>query len=96
MTHDLGACYPTNVKLYTYTVIIHPAEPNETGYWVEVPALPGCFTQGETFEEAVAHAQEAIEGHLEALAKAGEPIPEEPVPATPVESRLIVRAPLAV
>ena len=33
-----------------YTVILHPAE--EGGYWAEVPALPGCFSQGETVEEA--------------------------------------------
>ncbi|NJL90048.1 MAG: type II toxin-antitoxin system HicB family antitoxin [Coleofasciculaceae cyanobacterium SM2_1_6] len=43
--------------------IIHPAE--EGGYWAEVPALPGCFTQGETKEEVIANLQEAIEGWLE-------------------------------
>ncbi|TEU04674.1 MAG: type II toxin-antitoxin system HicB family antitoxin, partial [Dehalococcoidia bacterium] len=42
-----------------YTVIIVPEE--EGGYSVEVPALAGCYTQGETREEAIAMAKEAIE-----------------------------------
>ncbi|MBI3248487.1 MAG: type II toxin-antitoxin system HicB family antitoxin [Deltaproteobacteria bacterium] len=46
-----------------YTVLIHTAE--EGGYWVEVPALPGCFFQGETLDEALENAHEAIELHLE-------------------------------
>jgi predicted RNase H-like HicB family nuclease len=43
--------------------IIHPAE--EGGYWAEVPALPGCFTDGETMEEIMANLQDAIQGWLE-------------------------------
>ena len=42
--------------------IIHEAE--EGGYWAEVPALPGCFTQGETMEEVTANLREAVEGWL--------------------------------
>jgi len=38
---------------------------------VTVPALPGCVTQGEDYEEAVAMAEECIQGYLEALAKVG-------------------------
>lgn len=48
-----------------YTVIIHQAE--EGGYWAEVPALPGCYSQGETLEEAMKNTQEAVEAHLKAL-----------------------------
>lgn len=48
-----------------YTVVLHPAE--EGGYWVEVPAFPGCYSQGETVEESMANAREAIETHIEAL-----------------------------
>lgn len=48
-----------------YTVILHPAE--EGGYWVDVPALPGCYSQGETVEETMANIRESIETHLEAL-----------------------------
>jgi predicted RNase H-like HicB family nuclease len=43
-------------------VIVHEAE--EGGYWAEVPAIPGCATQGETMEELLANVQEAIEGCL--------------------------------
>jgi len=43
-------------------VILHPAE--EGGYWAEVPAIPGCATQGETFEELLANLYEAVEGCL--------------------------------
>ena len=43
-------------------VIIHEAE--EGGFWAEVPALPGCATQGDTFEELLQNLYEAIEGYL--------------------------------
>ncbi|MEW5899475.1 MAG: type II toxin-antitoxin system HicB family antitoxin [Bacillota bacterium] len=49
------------------------------GFTVTVPALPGCATQGDTREEALARAQEAIEGFIEALKIIGEPIPESEV-----------------
>ncbi|PZV18557.1 MAG: type II toxin-antitoxin system HicB family antitoxin [Leptolyngbya sp.] len=42
--------------------IIHPAE--EGGYWAEVPALPGCITEGDTMEEVVANLKDAIAGWL--------------------------------
>ncbi|MEG3435604.1 type II toxin-antitoxin system HicB family antitoxin [Pannus brasiliensis CCIBt3594] len=43
-------------------VIIHPAE--EGGYWAEVPALPGCITEGDTEQEVIANLKDAIEGWL--------------------------------
>lgn len=43
-------------------VVVHEAE--EGGYWAEVPAIPGCATQGETLEELLANVHEAIEGCL--------------------------------
>jgi len=43
-------------------VIVHEAE--EGGFWGEVPAIPGCASQGETLEELMANLQEAIEGCL--------------------------------
>ena len=46
----------------TLKVVIHTAE--EGGFWAEVPALPGCVTQGETEEEVRANVREAIEGWL--------------------------------
>jgi len=43
-------------------VIVHKAE--EGGYWAEVPAIPGCATQGETYEELLRNLSDAIEGCL--------------------------------
>ena len=43
-------------------VIIHEAE--EGGYWAEVPSIPGCATQGESFEELLQNLYEAVEGCL--------------------------------
>ncbi|MGI8788536.1 MAG: type II toxin-antitoxin system HicB family antitoxin [Pyrinomonadaceae bacterium] len=43
-------------------VIVHEAE--EGGYWAEVPAIRGCATQGETFEELLKNLYEAVEGCL--------------------------------
>jgi predicted RNase H-like HicB family nuclease len=42
--------------------VVHEAE--EGGYWAEVPAIPGCASQGETLEELLANLREAIEGCL--------------------------------
>jgi len=82
------------MKKYAYTIKIEPAE--EGGFVVTVPALPGCVTQGETYEEAVAMAQECIEGFLECLVKLGQPIPREIEPVKATKGYLMVRAPLAV
>jgi predicted RNase H-like HicB family nuclease len=43
-------------------VVVHDAE--EGGFWAEVPAIPGCATQGETMEELLRNLHEAIEGCL--------------------------------
>ena len=43
-------------------VVVHEAE--EGGYWAEVPAIPGCATQGDSFEELLQNLYEAIEGCL--------------------------------
>ena len=43
-------------------VVVHEAE--EGGYWAEVPAIPGCATQGDTYEELMQNVHEAIEGCL--------------------------------
>ena len=43
-------------------VVVHEAP--EGGYWAEVPAIPGCATQGETFEELLQNLYEAVEGCL--------------------------------
>ena len=43
-------------------VIVHEAE--EEGYWAEVPAIPGCATQGRTLDELLSNVHEAVEGCL--------------------------------
>jgi predicted RNase H-like HicB family nuclease len=70
-----------------YTFIIHVAE--EGGYWVEVPALPGCLSQGETVEEALENMKEAVELHIEALKAEGQEIPVD-------EGFIIGRMPITV
>ncbi len=59
----------------TYTVHIEPAE--EGGFVAFFPALPGCQTQGETFDEVVAMAKDALAGYLQTLREHGQPIPRE-------------------
>jgi predicted RNase H-like HicB family nuclease len=49
----------------------------EGGYTVIVPSLPGCVTYGETVDEAIAMAKEAIELYIETLKKHDENIPLE-------------------
>ncbi len=63
------------MSTYTYTVILEP-EP-EGGYVVHCPSLPGVVTEGETVEEALAMARDAITGYFESLRKDGLPIPQE-------------------
>jgi len=58
-----------------YTVIFHHAK--GCGYWAEVPVLPGCYSQGNTMEEAMRNIKEAIESHLEALRDDKQEIPSE-------------------
>jgi predicted RNase H-like HicB family nuclease len=61
---------------YRYTIFLHP-DPEEGGYTVTVPALPGCVTQGDKLEEAIAMAKDAIRLYVESLRADGEVIPLE-------------------
>lgn len=63
------------LKIAKYTAIFEPAE--EGGYVVSVPALPGCVTEGDTFEEALEMVKDAIQGYVYSLRKHGEEVPEE-------------------
>jgi antitoxin HicB len=60
-------------KMSKFLVYIEPAE--EGGYIVSCPQLPGCVTQGETVEEAIAMIKDAIQGYIASLKKHGEPLP---------------------
>ena len=56
--------------MQNYAVVIH--EDPEGGFWGEVPALPGCYSQGETVEELKHNIREAIAGVLEVLREQGQ------------------------
>ncbi len=59
-----------------YTIVLVP-EPEEGGCSVFVPALPGCVTHGQTVEECIENAKEAIAVYIESLEAHGEPVPED-------------------
>ncbi|MBI5328685.1 MAG: type II toxin-antitoxin system HicB family antitoxin [Deltaproteobacteria bacterium] len=58
-------------------IIVHKAE--EGGFWAEAPALPGCYTQGDTWEELLQNLYEAIEACLSVDAEGIELKPEDKV-----------------
>ena len=63
------------MKAYTYRVIVEPDENNT--FHAFVPALPGCHTWGETFDEARRNVRDAIDAYLRSLKSDGESIPED-------------------
>lgn len=76
-------------KVLKYTVIFEPAE--EGGFVVTVPALPGCITQGDTFEEAKQMAKDAIKGYISVLKEDKEPIPIESEET--IETKILIPVP---
>ena len=62
------------MKVYDFKVILEPDE--ESGYVVTCPSLSGCYSQGETIDEALSNIREAIELCLEDLNERGEEIPD--------------------
>jgi len=69
-------------KNYTYTIILKP-QPNGV-FTVNVPALPGCITEGVNMKEALANAKEAIELYVETLIEDKKPIPKDQKPVTKI------------
>jgi len=67
-----------------YTVILEPDDEGK-GFTVEVPALPGCITEGDNIEDALSNAKEAIELFIETLKEIGKPIPED-VPVSDIRT----------
>ena len=59
-----------------YTVLLE-SDPEQGGYTVTVPALPGIVTEGDTLEEAISMAKDAIALHIEGLIAHSLPVPEE-------------------
>lgn len=81
-------------RTYTYTIRLEPAE--EGGYTVTVPALPAIVTEGDTYEEAVAMARDAIQVYLQSLIEAGKRIPVEEPRREALAVRVQVKPPAAV
>jgi antitoxin HicB len=76
-----------------FTVVLTP-EPEAGGYSVSVPALPGCFSQGDTFEEALVSIREAIGLHIWSMVMDGEVIPPDVTPiVTSVDAEPVVGHP---
>lgn len=67
------------MRMNRYTLLLVPDQ-EEGGYTVTVPALPGCITEGDSLEEAMANAKDAIRLYLEDLIANGEPAPLEGEP----------------
>jgi antitoxin HicB len=74
------------MRHYQFTVLLEPDLEEPHRYNVRVPTLPGCLTYGESIEDALANAREAITGYLAVLIKSGAavPIEDHPVIATSV------------
>ena len=63
------------MQYYTFEIVIEK-EAEDEGYSAYSPALPGCFSNGGTVEEAKRNMREAIELHLQSLLAHGQPIPQ--------------------
>jgi predicted RNase H-like HicB family nuclease len=75
---DNNVARPITLQLtVTITALVHP-EPQVGGYSAEVPALPGCYTQGETLEEVRDNLREAVEGWLSSAHDAAAHHPAKP------------------
>jgi predicted RNase H-like HicB family nuclease len=77
----------------TYSLLIEPDE--DGGYLAYFPALTGCHTWGETYEDAVKNAEEVLLGYLEALRKNGEAIPFEEYSSAEVSLGVMVNLPVS-
>jgi len=75
-------------EIFNYTVVFEPAE--EGGFIVYVPSLPGCYTQGETLDEAYQMAQDAIYGYIKTLQEFKKEIPKE------TKNSIIARVPVKI
>ena len=67
-----GRAYNSSMKHLTLPIVV---EADGDGYFVSCPTLQGCYSQGDTYEDAVANIKDAITGYLASLKKHNEPIP---------------------
>jgi len=63
------------VKFYTFEIVVEK-EPEDEGYLAFRPTLPGCFSNGNTIEDARRNMREAVQQHIESLLAHGQPIPQ--------------------
>lgn len=77
---------------YQFTVVLEPDIEEPHRYNVHVPALPGCLTYGESIEDALANAREAITGFVAVLIELGKPVPCESNPIIAATS--VISAPV--
>ena len=62
-------------EVMEYSVVVHQAE--EGGFWAEVPALPGCYSHGESVEETLGNLREAIALYTDVLRDEGQDAPRD-------------------
>lgn len=76
-------------KVLKYTAVFEP-DKEVGGYTVTIPSLPGCISEGDTFEEALKNIQEAASLYLEVMKRKKEEIPSEDsgVIIAPVQIRI--------
>ena len=73
-----SASWYSYVMERTFPVVLVPQP--EGGFFVECPSLPGCYSEGDTFEEALDNIREAILLTIEDMQELGQPIPKAPPP----------------
>jgi antitoxin HicB len=76
--------------VHRYVVVLKPTPyEDEAGYTVTVPALPGCITEGDTVERALANAKQAIEAYVLSLKDRGLPVPPSDEVVTSLEVEVL-------
>jgi len=70
------------MKIFNYTIIFE--KENDGGYHVFCPALKGCHSQGDSYDEALNNIQDAVKLYLESLIAHNDPIPEEDIMIKPL------------
>lgn len=71
------------MKEYSYTIILERED--DGGYHAFCPALPGCHSQGDTYDEAVENIKDAVKLYIESLLAHGEKAPEDDITIKPLK-----------
>ena len=81
-------------KTLVYSLTIEP-HPEDGGFLAYFPSLPGCQTWGQSYQEAVKNAEEALQLYVETATKHGDTLPDESEAESPVSLGIILRSPVA-